>query len=94
MTQNILIQMENPYTLGNIKVVTQGTINLDFVNGSQSGSACQIPQTFSNGANTCTFAVQFQPTAPGLRLGAILFYDDSNALQATVYINGSGLAPS
>ena len=95
VTQTVLVNMENTFTLGSISVVTQGAPNLDFTAASSRPSigACQANEVFSAGASSCSIAIQLAPAAAGLRLGAIRFYDLSNTLQATVFLNGIGLAP-
>ncbi len=92
VTQTISIQPENAFTLASIGVVTQGTPNLDFTAaGSQPDGGCAA-QTF-DGTISCLYSVQFAPTAPGERLGAIVFLDNTGTPQATIYLNGIGLAP-
>jgi sugar lactone lactonase YvrE len=60
-------------TVGSVKVFTSGTLNLDFtLNGTNSCT----PGTTGNVA--CSVDVQFLPTAPGLRRGAIVVYDNGS----------------
>jgi sugar lactone lactonase YvrE len=60
-------------TVGNVKVFTAGTENLDFT--LQGTNSC-TPGTTGNVA--CSVDVQFLPTAPGLRRGAIVVYDNGS----------------
>jgi sugar lactone lactonase YvrE len=60
-------------TVGNVKVFTSGTENLDFT--LQGTNSC-TPGTTGN--MPCSVDVQFLPTAPGLRRGAIVVYDNGS----------------
>jgi hypothetical protein len=95
-TQTIAVQFSSAFTVGAINVVTQGVRNLDFMipKGLTPPGGCS-PGVSYNAGDSCIVNVQFTPTAPGLRAGAILFYDDDCPpnLVATVYISGIGLAP-
>ncbi len=72
-------------TLGNITAVMKGAPNLDF---TIAGGTC----TAGLSNTTCTVVVQFLPLAPGIRLGALVFMDQSgNKLLATPL---SALAPA
>ena len=57
-------------TVGSIAVLTQGATDLDFANAG--GGTCRAT-TYSR-ATACTVKVTFTPTAPGLRLGALVFF--------------------
>jgi hypothetical protein len=93
-TKNISLQVQNAFTVGSIAVVTQGASNLDFTAAASQpvSGACQAGAVLSAGSR-CSININFAPTAPGLRLGAILLFDVSNALRATVSVHGLGLAP-
>ena len=81
-TQTVSITIPNGSTLGGSSVVTQGAANLDFI---------ATNNTCSNGATVaCTVQVQFQPTAVGTRLGAVVLTDQSNNTLATVFLSGIG----
>ncbi|MGB9232275.1 MAG: kelch repeat-containing protein, partial [Terracidiphilus sp.] len=70
------------------EVVTQGTPNLDFTLSSATCSG----NVLANGS--CTVTVNFTPTAPGLRLGAVEILDTfSGAVLVTTPIYGIGAAP-
>ncbi|MGA2743050.1 MAG: Ig-like domain repeat protein [Candidatus Sulfotelmatobacter sp.] len=77
-------------TVGNVKVFTDGVENLDFT--LQGTNTCTAGTT---GDVPCSVDVQFLPTAPGLRRGAIVIYDNSNpeVPLITVPLYGSGDAP-
>src|SRR6185312_9062011 len=69
-----------------VQVVTSGVANLDF---KSDGTGTCGSSTYS----TCTVGVVFSPTAPGLRLGAVVIKDLSGNVLATVYIHGAGHGP-
>jgi hypothetical protein len=75
-------------TLGTIKVVTQGTPNLDFT--LASGSTCSGSVT---AGNTCKVNVKFAPLYVGSRPGAVQITDESGKVLATTLIYGSGVGP-
>lgn len=60
-------------TLGSVQVLTQGTANLDF-GAVSSGTTCTAGVT--NAA--CIENVTFLPTAPGLRRGSVVLFDNSS----------------
>jgi len=73
--------------LGTPQVLTQGAPSLDFTLGT--GGSCVT------GAPTgiCTVNVNFKPTAPGLRTGAVNLTDTNGNVLATAFVSGSGTAP-
>ncbi|MGA8428558.1 MAG: Ig-like domain repeat protein [Candidatus Sulfotelmatobacter sp.] len=60
-------------TLGSVQVLTQGTANLDF-GAVSSGTTCTAGVT--NAA--CIENITFLPTAPGLRRGSVVLFDNSS----------------
>jgi len=94
-TQTIAIQPQSNFTIGNVIVSTQGFGQLDFsIAASQTAShVCEIDSDINSGTPTCSLTVQFAPTAPGVRMGAIQIFDDESDLEATVYVYGIGLGP-
>jgi DNA-binding beta-propeller fold protein YncE len=75
--------------LGAVKVFTSGAQNLDF-QANSDGTTCS--GTTSADA-TCSVEVNFLPTAPGLRVGAVVLYDTSQNPILTLPIYGYGDAP-
>lgn len=74
--------------LGGVKVFTSGVQNLDFTAGT--GTTCNS----STGSSTpCSVEVQFLPTAPGLRTGAVVLYDTSLNPILTVPLYGWSDSP-
>lgn len=71
-------------TLGSVSVLTLGAPNLDF-NSVPAGTTC--PNVV---AGTCTVEVQFQPTAPGRRQGAVVLNDPNGNLLLSVSLDGAG----
>ncbi len=77
-------------------VVTQGPTATGKDLTDAGGGTC----TTANGAGnpyaagaTCTVNVKFQPTAPGLRFGAVELEDTSNSVLATAPLFGTGAGP-
>ena len=78
-------------TLGSVQAFTLGTPNLDFTVVS-AGTTCVPGTTF---ALSCSVNIQFLPTAPGLRRGAVVLFDNSTPPipLLTVPLYGTGDAP-
>ncbi|HEY2466539.1 MAG TPA: MBG domain-containing protein [Terracidiphilus sp.] len=74
--------------IGSIKVVTQGTQNLDFTQSNGGNCAGAI-----SAGGSCTINIQFSPTAPGMRMGAVQFFGDTSNLIVSTPIYGIGEAP-
>jgi hypothetical protein len=75
--------------VGSIVVVTQGTQNLDFV--AAKGGTCAAA-TYAS-ATACTVHVTFKPKALGLRMGAVVFYsntDNTGTILGKVLVYGVG----
>ena len=75
-------------TLGSVSVFTQGTPGLDFTAGS--GTTCVSGMT----STSCSVDVQFLPTAPGLRTGAVVLYDNAAPANPILTIPLYGFADS
>jgi hypothetical protein len=76
-------------TVGSIAVFTQGATNLDF--NSASGGTCAA--TSYSTATACTVDVNFKPSSPGQRLGAIAFFSaagNTGTILGSVAIYGIG----
>ena len=80
-------------TLGTIKVVTQGITELDFQQAPTNSGSCAIGTTYGIG-QSCTVNVLFAPKGVGLRMGAVLLYDNAATpnLVATAFLSGIGQA--
>jgi hypothetical protein len=90
------IQILASFTLGEIRAVTTGAANSDFMLSATqpSSGACSVGVLYLQGTS-CSVNIQFSPGAPGPRLGAILLLDNATPanLVATIYLNGMGIAP-
>lgn len=71
-------------TFGTPQVLTQGIAGGDFILGTDT---CNGTLT---GGTTCTVNVTFRPSSPGLKRGAVVLYNGSNAPVATAFVNGTG----
>jgi sugar lactone lactonase YvrE len=76
--------------LGAVSVYTSGTPNLDF-KVTTGASAC----TSGFASGFCNVYVQFLPTAPGLRSGAVVLYDNATPANVilTIPLYGFGDSP-
>ena len=71
------------------KVFTAGVQNQDFTVVTGANTNCSSTSDYLG----CTIEVQFLPTAPGLRHGAVVLYDASNNPIITAPLYGFGDAP-
>ena len=93
ITQPVYFSVASGTTVGSIGILTQGTPNLDFTDGGESTCTAQ---TYGS-TTTCAVNVKFAPIAPGLRMGAVVFYSGANntgTVQATAYVYGVGTGPA
>jgi sugar lactone lactonase YvrE len=82
--QTIPVIIQTAGTLGTVKVLTQGSANLDFTLSSVGVCATGTGQT-------CNVSVSFSPRYPGLRFGAIVILDAGDGhIMATQNISGTG----
>ncbi|RXH58100.1 Phage protein [Granulicella sibirica] len=77
-------------TIAQLRSVTQGTPGLDFGNPIDTNTCVG---THAAG-DTCVANVTFAPTAPGPRLGAIQFLDNSGNILSSTLLSGVGQAPA
>ncbi|MFP5277207.1 MAG: Ig-like domain repeat protein [Acidobacteriota bacterium] len=83
--QTALISIPNGKSVASVMVVTQGIQNLDFT--ADPSTTCT-----SGATGSCSVVVDFNPKAPGLRLGAaIVTLNDGTTL--TTYVFGIGQGP-
>jgi hypothetical protein len=83
--QNVSITLIAPGIVGNVQVLTAGAPGLDFAPAGPG--TCQSASSPGN----CTVSVTFTPSAPGLRVGAIVLMDaDQQTIFGTAYIQGFG----
>ena len=74
-------------TVSSVAVLTQGASGLDFA--ASSGSSTCPGATLSAG-QTCTQWVNFTPTAPGVRTGAVVLLNAAGSVLGISYLSGSG----
>ncbi|MGA9671750.1 MAG: hypothetical protein WBQ94_21240, partial [Terracidiphilus sp.] len=73
-------------TIGSVAILTTGSSGMDFID---AGSSTCVAGTYPGNTN-CVVNVSFAPVASGLRRGAVVFYDGSGNVLATVPISGVG----
>lgn len=83
------IGLNGPTTIGRVAILTTGAAGKDF---TDAGSSTCIAATYSYSQN-CVVNVNFTPIVPGLRRGAVVFYDGSGNLLVSVPISGVGTGP-
>jgi len=88
-TQSLTFTVPSGITLGGISAETQGAANLDFTVAKGGSCASGVTST------SCTVQVRFLPTAPGLRMGAVVLTDQSTppSTLITVPLSGVGTGP-
>jgi hypothetical protein len=74
--------------VGKVEVLTAGVSGLDFAAGS--GVSTCAPGFQLAPANPCTQSVTFDPSAPGLRIGAVVLLDSSSNVLGMTYLSGTG----
>jgi len=79
--------------IGAPTVVTQGATGLDFTDVGDGTCNAQVTTHVFNVGNTCTVDVNFKPTAPGQRNGAVELLDNVGYLLAIGYVQGTGVGP-
>ena len=87
-TQPVRVTFHSVGTPSSVRVLTNGSPGLDF---TSAGDDCVSSSVFAPG-QTCTVKVQFTPTTPGERRGAVVVLDGSNRVLATqgLLANASG----
>lgn len=84
--QNVTVSYAYGGTASSVVVLTAGAANLDFQASGQL--SCTAPSPSNSG--NCTQPVTFTPSAPGLRVGAVVLLDSNNNVLGTKYISGTG----
>ncbi len=74
--------------LGSVQVLTSGVPSLDFISGSDT--TCN---SSTGPSSVCVVEVTFLPTAPGLRTGSVVLYDESANPILSVPLYGWGDSP-
>jgi hypothetical protein len=71
-----------------VEVLSTGVSGLDFAAGS--GASTCAPGFPLAPANPCTQSVTFEPSAPGLRIGAVVLLDSNRNVLGMTYLSGTG----
>jgi predicted secreted protein len=75
--------------INQVEVLTAGVSGLDFSPGSGATTCVSGLSVLDNAI--CTESVVFTPTAPGLRIGAVVLLDAGENVLGMTYLSGSGL---
>ena len=84
--QNVTVTARAAGTVAAVQVLTAGAPNLDFAAGS--GALCGTPTLAVGG--TCVESVTFTPSAPGVRIGAVVLLDSGSNVLGTAFLSGAG----
>ena len=86
LTQPINITIQTAGTLASIRVLTQGSPNLDF---TPTGLGTCVAGSYVQG-QMCSVSVSFAPKYPGLRVGAVVLVDTNGHFMADQSLSGTG----
>ena len=84
--QTLTYTFSSATTLSAVNIVTAGAAGLDYTDG---GSTCAAGHPY-NAGDTCTIAVAFTPSVPGMRSGAVTWFAQGTTPFMTFYVNGIG----
>jgi sugar lactone lactonase YvrE len=84
--QGVTVTAQAAGAVAAVQVLTGGVPSLDFVAGAGL-SNCVGP--LAQGA-TCTESVTFTPSAPGVRIGAVVLLDSIGNVLGTAFLSGTG----
>lgn len=85
--QAVVVSSPSGGSVKTVEVLTAGAPSGDFAAGA-GASTC--PGDTLTAPGSCTEYVTFKPSAPGLRVGAVVLLDASNNVLGTAYISGTG----
>jgi len=86
--QSVTTTAQTAGTVVAVEVLTMGVAGLDFAKGA-GASTCENA-ILAVGA-TCAESITFTPSAPGLRMGAVVLLDGSGNVLGTTFLSGTGL---
>ena len=90
--QTLTYTFSSDTQLAAVNILTAGITGLDYADGGSSTCTAGTPYT---AGQSCSVTVQFAPSAPGLRQGAVtLFAQGSNLPLMTWYLTGVGQSPA
>jgi hypothetical protein len=87
--QSVTVAASAAGTVATVDVLTMGAQGLDFTVGG-GVSTCTTATLTTAPPSNCTESVTFTPTAPGVRMGAVVLLDVSNNVLGTAYLSGTG----
>jgi large repetitive protein len=88
-TQSVTVTDTTPGTVSSVEVFTMGASGADFA--QVTGSATCMSVNLGAPGDTCTQSVSFTPSAPGLRMGAVVLLGSGGVLGETlIYGTGTG----
>ncbi len=90
VTQNVTVNASAPGVVATVDVLTMGAPSLDFVVGG-GASTCTTATLTTAPPSSCVESVTFMPTAPGVRMGAVVLLDLNNNVLGTAYLSGTGV---
>ena len=86
-SQNVTVKASAAGAVANVRVLTMGMQFLDFTPGGGASSCTNANLSIGS---ACTQSVVFTPTAPGLRIGAVVLLDQNGNILATTLLSGTG----
>lgn len=90
-TQNVSVPITSSGTVGDVRVLSAGIADLDFVQGAGTAT-CQTGSNFSAG-DICSIEIKFQPKSAGERRGAVVLLDTHNAVMGMLPLYGRATGP-
>jgi hypothetical protein len=92
--QTVQFTIQTAGSIGTPVVLTQGATGKDFTDAGDGSCSLNNGGNYGyNATETCTVDVQFSPSYPGTRMGAVLLKDTSGNVLATAYIHGLSTGP-
>jgi len=85
--QSVTVTAQAAGSVATVDVVTMGASNLDFQ--ASGASSCAVAVAVP-GQEVCSQSVTFKPSAPGLRMGAVVLLDANKNVLGTAYLSGTG----
>jgi hypothetical protein len=90
--QAVIVVAQAAGTVDHATVLTLGQPLLDFAIPAVPASSCAgVTLTVGGATPSCSQSVEFKPTAPGVRLGAVELFDADGDLLGETQISGTGV---
>lgn len=92
VAQPVTVTAQVAGTVSTVDVLTMGAPGLDFAGVAASSTCPAATLAVSPAPTTCTESVTFTPTAPGVRMGAVVLLDNSTPAKVlgVQYLSGIG----